>query len=251
MYKEDQTPLEISLATLLLIATPGLCAVSRPVNFLVGKTAIGNQNLAMAFQSSRGKLKTAYVTVRLVYKFLTCLTDVPQVSFKKGRVIAPLYTGGPVSASHDGRMLVTCVGEEAILTDIEQGIQIARFTGVRFFELSHLISLTDLQCHDTFRTANPSLRYVYHPPTSLSSFSPLPCPSAYTTSPKRPPIPRKPSTQNVWSLAHTTHQFTSAPLTQPPPTSPQDLQTESSKSGMFPADSRPMSFGATVASSLL
>ena len=63
--------------------------------------------------------------------FLTCLTDVPQVSFKKGRVIAPLYTGGPVSVSHDGRMLATCVGEEAILTDLEEGRQIARFAGVR------------------------------------------------------------------------------------------------------------------------
>ena len=52
-------------------------------------------------------------------------------SFKKARVIAPLYTGGPVAATPDGRNLVTCVGEEVILTDVDRGEEIARFVGVR------------------------------------------------------------------------------------------------------------------------
>ena len=51
--------------------------------------------------------------------------------FKKARVIAPLYTGGPVAATPDGSRLVTCVGEEAILTDVAEGREICRFAGVR------------------------------------------------------------------------------------------------------------------------
>ena len=51
--------------------------------------------------------------------------------FKKARVVAPLYTGGPVAATPDGSRLVTCVGEVAILTDIEAGTEICRFAGVR------------------------------------------------------------------------------------------------------------------------
>ncbi|THH13498.1 hypothetical protein EW146_g6731 [Bondarzewia mesenterica] len=52
-----------------------------------------------------------------------------KTAFKKSRVIAPLYTGGPVAVTPDGQRLVTCVGEEAILTDIEQGEEFARFVG--------------------------------------------------------------------------------------------------------------------------
>lgn len=52
-------------------------------------------------------------------------------SFKKARVVAPLYTGGPVAITLDGERLVTCVGEEAILTDVQQGTEICRFAGVR------------------------------------------------------------------------------------------------------------------------
>lgn len=53
------------------------------------------------------------------------------VSFKKARVIGPLHTGGPVAISQDGRRLVTCIGEEAILSEVETGIEICRFAGVR------------------------------------------------------------------------------------------------------------------------
>ena len=51
--------------------------------------------------------------------------------FKKAKVVAPLYTGGPVAIAQDGTRLVTCVGEEAILTDVKNGKEICRFAGVR------------------------------------------------------------------------------------------------------------------------
>ncbi|KAI0081073.1 U3 small nucleolar RNA-associated protein [Panus rudis PR-1116 ss-1] len=52
-----------------------------------------------------------------------------KTAFKKARVIAPLYTGGPVAATQDGSRLVTCVGEEAILTNLNDGTEICRFVG--------------------------------------------------------------------------------------------------------------------------
>ena len=51
-------------------------------------------------------------------------------SFKKGRVVAPLHTAGPVAITPDGSRLVTCVGEVALLTDIKAGVEICRFAGV-------------------------------------------------------------------------------------------------------------------------
>ncbi|THG98544.1 hypothetical protein EW026_g3660 [Hermanssonia centrifuga] len=52
-----------------------------------------------------------------------------KTAFKKARVIAPLYTGGPVAVTQDGNRLVTCVGEEAVLTDVSAGQEICRFAG--------------------------------------------------------------------------------------------------------------------------
>lgn len=46
-------------------------------------------------------------------------------------MIAPLYTGGPVAVTPDGNKLVTCVGEDVVLTDVKAGIEICRFVGVR------------------------------------------------------------------------------------------------------------------------
>ena len=53
-------------------------------------------------------------------------------SFKKARTIAPLYTGGPVAITQNGLWLITCVGEEALLTDLQSGAEICRFAGVLY-----------------------------------------------------------------------------------------------------------------------
>ncbi|TFK30941.1 U3 small nucleolar RNA-associated protein [Coprinopsis marcescibilis] len=50
-------------------------------------------------------------------------------AFKKARVIAPLYTSGPVALTSDGKLLATCVGEEVVLTDISTGGELCRFAG--------------------------------------------------------------------------------------------------------------------------
>jgi hypothetical protein len=53
--------------------------------------------------------------------------------FKKARTIAPLYTAGAVAVTSDGKRLVSCVGEEMLLTDVESGEEICRFVGVGSF----------------------------------------------------------------------------------------------------------------------
>ncbi|KZV74065.1 WD40 repeat-like protein, partial [Peniophora sp. CONT] len=52
-----------------------------------------------------------------------------KIAFKKARTVGPLYTGGPVALSQDGRWLVTTLTEEAILTDLNDDTQICRFAG--------------------------------------------------------------------------------------------------------------------------
>lgn len=53
-----------------------------------------------------------------------------KTTFEPSRVIQPIYTGGSVALSQDGRMLATCLGEEALLTDLNTGSQLARIEGV-------------------------------------------------------------------------------------------------------------------------
>ncbi|KAG9000005.1 U3 small nucleolar RNA-associated protein 13 [Tulasnella sp. JGI-2019a] len=52
-----------------------------------------------------------------------------RTSFRKQKVIGPLHTNGPFAATSDGRRIVTCVNEEAILTDVGTGAEICRFKG--------------------------------------------------------------------------------------------------------------------------
>jgi len=53
-----------------------------------------------------------------------------KTTYEPGRVIQPIYTGGSVALSEDGRVLATCLGEEALLTDLNSGAHLARIDGV-------------------------------------------------------------------------------------------------------------------------
>ena len=53
------------------------------------------------------------------------------VTFEPENVIQPIYTGGDVTLDSDGRILATCLGEEAVLTDLSNGETLARIEGVR------------------------------------------------------------------------------------------------------------------------
>lgn len=52
-------------------------------------------------------------------------------TYEAERVIQPIYTGGDVALDSDGRVLATCLGEEALLTDLVSGELLARIEGVR------------------------------------------------------------------------------------------------------------------------
>ncbi|KAL8789871.1 MAG: hypothetical protein Q9213_000939 [Squamulea squamosa] len=50
-------------------------------------------------------------------------------TFEPERVIQPIYTGGDVVLDREGRILTTCLGEEAVLTDLGSGRALARLEG--------------------------------------------------------------------------------------------------------------------------
>ncbi|KZT27711.1 U3 small nucleolar RNA-associated protein [Neolentinus lepideus HHB14362 ss-1] len=91
-----------------------------------------------------------------------------KTAFKKGKVIAPLHTGGAVAVAQDGTKLVTCVGEEAVLTDVKSGQEICRFMGDT--ESITSMCITQSSKHLLLFTNSLALR-VYEIPTSVNPFS--------------------------------------------------------------------------------
>lgn len=53
-----------------------------------------------------------------------------KTTFDVDRVIQPIYTGGSVALEESGRLLVTTLGEDALVTDLETGKQLVRIPGV-------------------------------------------------------------------------------------------------------------------------
>ena len=51
-------------------------------------------------------------------------------TFEPEQVIQPIYTGGDVALDKEGKILVTCLGEDAVLTDLSSGQLLARVEGV-------------------------------------------------------------------------------------------------------------------------
>lgn len=51
-------------------------------------------------------------------------------TYNPERTIQPIYTGGDVALDREGRILATCLGEEALLTDLSTGKLLARIEGV-------------------------------------------------------------------------------------------------------------------------
>ena len=53
------------------------------------------------------------------------------------RTIQPIYTGGDVALDREGQILATCLGEEALLTDLSTGELLARIEGVCNYNYAH------------------------------------------------------------------------------------------------------------------
>ncbi|KAI0673654.1 U3 small nucleolar RNA-associated protein [Trametes maxima] len=86
-----------------------------------------------------------------------------KTAFKKARVVAPLHTAGPVAVTPDGLRLVTCVGEDALLTDVQAGVEICRFAGDT--ESITSLCITPSSSHLLLFTSSLSLR-IYEIPTT-------------------------------------------------------------------------------------
>ena len=61
-------------------------------------------------------------TMNLRASFLT--------TFAPEEIIQPIYTGGDIALESKGRILATCLGEEAVLTHIHTGKLLNRLEGV-------------------------------------------------------------------------------------------------------------------------
>ena len=59
-------------------------------------------------------------------------------TFEAQHVIQPIYTGGGVALDKEGQLLATCLGEEALLTDLTTGNLLARIEGVSEAEIVRL-----------------------------------------------------------------------------------------------------------------
>ena len=57
------------------------------------------------------------------------------ITYDPERIIQPIHTGGDVVLDREGRVLATCLGDEALLTDMGTGELLARIEGVRTFGL--------------------------------------------------------------------------------------------------------------------
>jgi hypothetical protein len=53
-----------------------------------------------------------------------------KTTFEPEHTIQPIYTGGSVALDHGGRILATTLGEDALLTDLDTGKQLAKIDGV-------------------------------------------------------------------------------------------------------------------------
>jgi U3 small nucleolar RNA-associated protein 13 len=62
---------------------------------------------------------------------ITMATKAPyQTTFEPEHTIRPIYTGGSVALDREGRILATTLGEDALLTDLNTGRQLAKIEGV-------------------------------------------------------------------------------------------------------------------------
>lgn len=59
-----------------------------------------------------------------------------QTTFDSENTIQPIYTGGSVALDQSGRILATSLGEDALLTDLNSGRQLAKIEGVRFLRIN-------------------------------------------------------------------------------------------------------------------
>lgn len=67
-----------------------------------------------------------------------------ETTFEPENTIQPIYTGGSVALDQSGRLLASTLGEDALLTDLHTGKQLARIEGVCYLHILHSQWLTNV-----------------------------------------------------------------------------------------------------------
>lgn len=52
-----------------------------------------------------------------------------KTTYEVGRTLQPIYSGGSLALSQDGRILAASLGEDVLLTDLTNGQELARAEG--------------------------------------------------------------------------------------------------------------------------
>lgn len=58
---------------------------------------------------------------------------VVKTTFEASKTLRPIYTGGSTALDATGRLLVACIGEDALIVGLETGDQLATLEGVSSF----------------------------------------------------------------------------------------------------------------------
>ncbi|EJD03826.1 WD40 repeat-like protein [Fomitiporia mediterranea MF3/22] len=90
-----------------------------------------------------------------------------KTAYEQSKVIGPLYTGGPVALASDGLHIISCVGEEALLTRLSDGQELRRF--ITDSETIHSLCLTPSASHLVIFTGSLSLHIFEDPLAPPSS----------------------------------------------------------------------------------
>ncbi|KAE8351468.1 WD40-repeat-containing domain protein [Aspergillus coremiiformis] len=88
---------------------------------------------------------------------------VVKTTFEASRTLRPIYTGGSTALDASGRLLATCVGEDALIVDLETGDQLASIEGDG--EIITSLAITPSASHVIICSRSMSMR-IY----SLSPF---------------------------------------------------------------------------------
>ncbi|KAI9839622.1 MAG: hypothetical protein M1819_002248 [Sarea resinae] len=108
-----------------------------------------------------------------------------KTTFEPERTLQPIYTGGSVVLDHSGRILATCLGEDAVLTDLNTGEQLASIEGDG--EPITSIALTPSATHLIVCSRSLSMR-IYTLKPSPASTSTLIAELARTLKPHSSPV---------------------------------------------------------------
>ncbi|GAD96402.1 conserved hypothetical protein [Paecilomyces variotii No. 5] len=90
-----------------------------------------------------------------------------KTTFEASRTIGPIYTGGSTALDASGRLLASCVGEEALIVDLETGDRLATLEGDG--ELITSLAITPTASHVVLCSRSQSMRIFALSPFDESS----------------------------------------------------------------------------------